>query len=84
MNSSPPERRSDRSPDESERPPVTLGDPRVGEVPDTTPRPGEEAAEAAARIAGDADGEQDAWGAPEDQPDHEGNEVYLQRDEPEP
>ena len=83
MQEEPPQPQTDTPPGEPGNPPATLGDPRVGEVPDTTPRPGEQEAEAAARIARDATGEQDPWGAPEDRPDHDGNEAYVQRDQPE-
>lgn len=55
-----------------------LEDPRVPAVPETTPLPGESEADAAARLRR---GGQDAWGSPEDQPDHDGNEVYVQQDE---
>ena len=61
------------------RPPVGLDDPAVPAVPETTPDPGDTEGEAAARIARDASGEQDAWGEPEDRPDHDGNEAYAQR-----
>ena len=59
-------------------PPVTLEDPAVGEVPETVPEPGESEAAAAARLRR---GRQDPWGAPEDQPDHAGNEVVEQQAE---
>jgi len=59
-------------------PPVTLEDPAVDAVPETTPRPGESEAAAAARLRR---GRQDPWGAPEDQPDHAGNEVVEQQSE---
>ena len=59
-------------------PPVTLEDPGVGEVPETVPEPGESEAAAAARLRR---GRQDPWGAPEDRPDHAGNEVVEQQAE---
>ena len=67
------------APGEAFEPEPGLGDPNVGDVPMTMPRPDESEAQAAERVARDAG--QDAWGEPEDQPDHEGNEVYLQQDE---
>ena len=69
---------ADEIDDETFEPAVGLDDPRVSAVPETTPRPGESDAHAAARLLR---GGQDAWGAPEDQPDHEGNEVYDQHKE---
>jgi hypothetical protein len=63
-------------------PAVGLDDPRVSAVPETTPQPGESDAHAAARLNRRGDG--DAWGEPEDQPDHDGNEAYVQQDEGRP
>jgi hypothetical protein len=60
------------------QPPVTLEDPAVGEVPETVPHPRESEATAAARLRR---GQQDPWGAPEDQPDNAGNEVVEQQAE---
>ena len=60
------------------RPPVGLEDPRVPAVPDTTPEADESDAQAAARMADE--GGQDAWGEPEDRPDHDDNEAYVQQD----
>jgi hypothetical protein len=62
---------------EPHEPAVGLDDPRVSAVPDTTPRPDENEAQAAARLRR---GGQNAWGSPEDQPDHDRNEVYVQQD----
>jgi hypothetical protein len=53
-----------------------------GDPPEATPRPGESEAAAAARVA--AEPGQDGWGEPEDRPDHDGNEVYVQQDETRP
>jgi len=74
------ERVADRERDHE--PTVGLDDPRVPAVPDTTPRPGESDAQAAARL--NRRGDRDAWGEPEDQPDHDGNEAYVQQDEDRP
>ena len=63
------------------QPTVGLDDPRVSAVPETTIRPGESEAQAAARLRRSG---QDAWGSPEDQPDHDRNEVYVQQDEAHP
>ena len=60
-------------------PAVGLDDQRVSEVPETTPRPGESEAEAAARLRRRGGGQR-AWGSPEDEPDHDNNEVYVQQD----
>ena len=63
-------------PNRNHEPPVTLEDPAVPGVTETVPRPGESEAAAAVRLRR---GQQDPWGAPEDQPDHVGNEVVEQQ-----
>jgi hypothetical protein len=71
------DRREPRDPpNRNHEPPVTLEDPAVPGVPETVPRPGESEAAAAVRLRR---GQQDPWGAPEDQPDHVGNEVVEQQ-----
>jgi hypothetical protein len=69
---------------QSHRPPANLDEAGAGPVPQAVPRPGESEGEAAARVAREADGDQNPWGEPEDRPDHEGNEVYEQQDETRP
>jgi hypothetical protein len=64
--------------DSAHEPAEGLDDPRVSAVPKTIPRPGESETQAAARLRR---GGQDAWGSPEDQPDHDSNEVYVQQDD---
>ena len=64
--------------DSAHEPALGLDNPRVSAVPETTPLPSESEAQAAARLRR---GGQDAWGSPEDQPDHDRNEVYAQQDE---
>src|SRR5581483_8782002 len=50
------------APGEAFEPEASLGDPKVGDVPMTMPRPDESEAQAAERVARDAG--QDAWGEP--------------------
>jgi hypothetical protein len=69
---------------DTHHPPVGLDTPGVPAVPGSTPNPEESEAQAAARLSREADGEQDPWGEPEDRPDHDGNEVYVQQDETRP
>ena len=66
------------APRRTHRPTVGLDDPRVPGVPETTPDADESDAQAAERMA--EEGGQDAWGEPEDQPDHADNEAYVQQD----
>jgi hypothetical protein len=61
-------------------PSARLDDPRVPLVPETTADPGESEAHAASRLG--AGRRQDAWGEPEDAPDHAGNEAYEQQRSP--
>ena len=61
-------------------PPARLDDPRVPLVPETTVDPGESEAQSAARLGEGRS--QDAWGEPEDAPDHADNETYEQQRAP--
>jgi hypothetical protein len=78
------EPRRDREPADSDgrrqEPPARLDDPRVPLVPETTAGPGETEAQTAARLGEGRS--QDAWGEPEDAPDHADNEAYEQQRAP--
>ena len=61
-------------------PPARLDDPRVPLVPESTADAGETDAQSAARLGEGRS--QDAWGEPEDAPDHADNEAYEQQRAP--